>query len=88
MGIQKVTVELSASLAKLRIRSADIASLQIGDILMTDQPPSGSVTLQMGDQNLCQSSVGTHQGRMALRLIQSPQYRSLPKDSDVRSTSR
>lgn len=71
-GIRQVTVELSASLASLKIKADDLAELQVGDIVMTDLTPKDGVTLRLGDQVFCQAAIGTHLGRKALRLIEPP----------------
>lgn len=71
-GIQQVTVQVSANLASLKVKASDLASLQVGDIVMTDQLPNDGVALQLGDQVVCQATIGTHLGRKALRLIEPP----------------
>ena len=73
VGIQQVAVQVSASLASLRIRTSDLAALQVGDIVMTDLSPRETVSLQLDGRNLCQATIGTHLGRKALRLAESPQ---------------
>lgn len=71
-GIQQVTVHVSANLASLKVKASDLAALQVGDIVMTDQAPNDGVSLQLGDQVVCHAVVGTHLGRKALRLIEPP----------------
>ena len=71
-GIQQVAVQASASLASLRISTSDLAALQVGDIVMTDLSPRETVSLQLNGRNLCQATIGTHLGRKALRLAESP----------------
>ncbi|HEY4263649.1 MAG TPA: FliM/FliN family flagellar motor switch protein [Schlesneria sp.] len=71
-GIQQVTVQVAASLASLKVKASDLAALQVGDIVMTDQAPNHGISLQLGDQVVCQATIGTHLGRKALRLIEPP----------------
>lgn len=71
-GIQQVTVQVAANLASLKVKASDLAALQVGDIVMTDQSPNDGVSLQLGDQVVCHATVGTHLGRKALRLIEPP----------------
>jgi flagellar motor switch protein FliM len=79
-GIRQVTVKVSASLAKTRLRTSDLATLQVGDILMTDLPASGPILLSLEGQDLCQAAIGTHSGHKALRLLHSPIYRNSNPD--------
>lgn len=73
-GIQQVTVQVAANLASLKVKASDLAALQVGDIVMTDQAPHDGVSLQLGDQVVCHATIGTHLGRKALRLIEPPQH--------------
>ncbi len=69
-GIQHVCVQVSASLASLKLKTSDLAALQVGDIVMTDLSPSETVSLQLDGHDLCQATIGTHLGRKALRLAE------------------
>lgn len=72
-GMQKVTVEVTAELARLRLRVSDVATLQVGDVLVTDLHPATPITLSLGEQTLCNAAIGTHMGYKAVRLIESPE---------------
>jgi flagellar motor switch protein FliM len=63
-----VEVLVSAQLAKIRLRTGELAELQVGDVLMTDIPHSGTATLDLADQPLFQAEMGTADGRRAVRL--------------------
>lgn len=68
-GIRQVTVQVSANLASLKITTADLAALQVGDVVMTDLSPDSPVALQLNGHTLSQATIGTHLGRKALRLM-------------------
>ncbi|MBS0203717.1 MAG: FliM/FliN family flagellar motor switch protein [Planctomycetes bacterium] len=68
-GIRQVSVQVSATLANLKISTADLAALQVGDMVMTDLSPDSPVSLQLDGHTLSQATVGTHLGRKALRLM-------------------
>ena len=67
-GIQQISVRVSASLATLKLTAADLAALQVGDIVMTDVASSDSVALNLDGRRLGNAIVGTHLGRKALRV--------------------
>ncbi len=67
-GIQQISVRVSASLATLKLTAADLAELQVGDIVMTDVASSDSVALKLDGRRLGSAVVGTHLGRKALRV--------------------
>ena len=67
-GIQQISVRVSASLATLKLTAADLAELQVGDIVMTDVASSDSVALKLDGRRLGCAVVGTHLGRKALRV--------------------
>lgn len=69
-GIQQVSVQVSANLTHVKLRAADLAALQVGDVIMTDLSPSETVSLQLDGQTLCRATVGTLLGRKALRLAE------------------
>ena len=68
-GIRQVTVQVSANLASLKISTADLAALHVGDVVMTDLSPDSPVALQLDGLTLSQATIGTHLGRKALRLM-------------------
>lgn len=68
-GIRQVTVQVTANLARLKISTADLAVLQVGDVVMTDLSPDSPVALQLNGRTLSQATIGTHLGRKALRLM-------------------
>lgn len=72
-GLQQVAVQVSANLAHVKLRAADLAALQVGDVLMTDLSPTEDVSVQLDGQTLCRASVGTLLGRKALRLVEPMQ---------------
>ena len=67
-GIQQISVRVSASLATLRLSAADLAALQVGDIVMTDVASSDSVAFTLDGRRLGNAIVGTHLGHKALRV--------------------
>lgn len=70
-GIQQVSVQVAANLAHVKLRAADLAALQVGDVLMTELSPTETISLQLDGRTLCQATVGTLLGRKALRLVES-----------------
>lgn len=70
-GIQQVSVQVSANLAHVKLRAADLAGLQVGDIVMTELSPTETVSLQLDGRTLCRATVGTLLGRKALRLVEA-----------------
>jgi flagellar motor switch protein FliM len=71
-GIRRVAVQLAATLTRLKLKASDLASLQVGDIVMTDVASSGAASLQVDGKLLCPALMGTHLGRKALRLTADP----------------
>jgi flagellar motor switch protein FliM len=67
-GIQQVSVQVSASLALLKLKAAELAALQVGDVVMTEISPNEPIALTLDGQELCQGTIGMHLGRKALRL--------------------
>lgn len=72
-GLRQVSVQVSANLALLKIKTSDLASLEVGDLVMTDLSSSQAVSLQLDGQDLCEATIGTHLGRKALRLTKPVQ---------------
>jgi flagellar motor switch protein FliM len=83
-GIQKVTVQVSATLASLTIKASDLLALQVGDIVMTDSSPVEPVLLRLNGRSLWQAAIGTHLGRKALRLT-APAVRSESQNPQANS---
>lgn len=69
-GIQQISVRVSAILATLKLTAADLAGLQLGDIVMTDVASNDAIAFTLDGRRLGNAVIGTHLGRKALRVTQ------------------
>lgn len=66
----KDPAKLTAILARSRISRADLAQLEVGDIVSTEQLAGEAVELECNSQVLFQGKPGVYQGSKAVRLIE------------------
>ncbi len=69
-GLAAAPVELRATLAKTTMTLSDLLGLQVGDVLTTDKPITGTVVIDIEGRNKLTGKIGQFRGNKALRVTQ------------------
>ena len=67
-GLAAAPVELRATLAKTTITLSELLGLQVGDVLTTEKPVSGTVVVDIEGRNKLTGKIGQFRGNRALRV--------------------
>ncbi|WP_397568365.1 FliM/FliN family flagellar motor switch protein [Schlesneria sp. T3-172] len=67
----KVRVQVSARLAQLKLSTRDVANLCAGDLLLTDNPVTGEISLMIDDHELFRGTSGQSHNRRSLVITSS-----------------
>jgi flagellar motor switch protein FliM len=62
-------LEMTALLAETTITFADLRSLEVGDLIMTEKPASSPVSVYVGEVPKFLAHVGRHKGNRAVRIV-------------------
>jgi flagellar motor switch protein FliM len=60
---------MTALLAETTITVADLRSLEVGDLIMTEKPASSPVTVHVGEVPKFLAQLGRHKGNRAVKIV-------------------
>ena len=62
-------LELSVSLPEIAVGQQELATLEVGDVLATEQPSDGEVIIRIGGIPKFAARLGTYEGRRAVTIV-------------------
>ncbi|MFT3786259.1 MAG: flagellar motor switch protein FliM [Tepidisphaeraceae bacterium] len=69
--VDSADVKMRAVLARTTLRMSDLLGLQVGDIITTEKPVSGEVTLEVEGRNKFHGTIGQFRGNKAIRITRA-----------------
>ena len=66
--LESARLEIAAVLAETTMRVSDLASLEVGDVILTDKPSSAKLALDINGRRKFVGQLGQHRGKRAFRV--------------------
>ena len=70
-GLARATVPVTVRLAKTALTSRDVMNLEVGDVILTDQPASQGAEILIGNRPVFRGFPGILKGQKAIRVSTS-----------------